>query len=191
MILSKPILLIVPYFGIFAIIWFTLGPSTTGLAVCLYVLVFASISWHDVIHKEIPNQVIIPCIGLSYIGGAVLLQNGLIESLIGASVRFAIFFLIWIAPKSKLGAGDVKLAVAIGAFCGVPNIIFALFISFGLLIPAVIGMFLIRFINWDQSLPSETRFGATFGMAPYLSAGGFIVLVWGEHIMNWYISLSH
>ena len=191
MILSKPILLIVPYFGIFAIIWFTLGPSTTGLAVFLYVLVFASISWHDVIHKEIPNQVIIPCIGLSYIGGAVLLQNGLIESLIGASVSFAIFFLIWIAPKSKLGAGDVKLAVAIGAFCGVPNIIFALFISFGLLIPAVIGIFIIRFINCDQSLPSETRFGATFGMAPYLSAGGFIALVWGEHIMNWYISLSH
>ena len=189
--LSKSILLVIPYIGMFAIIWFTLGPSTNGLTIFLYVLVFTSISWHDMIHKEIPNQVIIPCIGLSYIGGSVLLQNGLIESLIGASIGFALLFLIWMAPKSKLGAGDVKLAVAIGAICGVPNIILALFISFGLLLPAVIGIFIIRFINGDQSLPSESRFGATFGMAPFLSAGGFIALLWGERIVNWYISLSH
>lgn len=189
MILSKSILLVAPCLGMFTIIWFTLGPSTNGLVVFLYVLVFTSISQHDAFHKEIPNQVIIPCIGLSYIGGAILLQNGLIECLIGASISFGLFFLMWIAPKSTLGAGDVKLAVAIGAICGVPNIITALFISLGLLIPAVIGIFFIRFINNEQSLKSESRFGATFGMAPFLSAGGFIALVWGEPIVNWYISL--
>jgi len=175
----------------FALIWFTLGPSINGLIVFLYVLVFTSVSWHDVFHKEIPNQVIIPCIGLSYIGGAVLLQNGLIECFIGASISFGLLFLIWIAPKSTLGAGDVKLAVAIGAICGIPNIIIALFISFGLLIPAVIGILIIRFINNEQSLNSKPRFGATFGMAPFLSAGGFITLIWGDRIVNWYISLPY
>jgi len=153
------------------------------------VLVFTYISWHDAVHKEIPNKVIIPCTGLSYIGGAILLDHGLLNSVIGASVGFTLFFLIWIAPKSQFGAGDVKLSVAIGSICGIPNVLLAFFISFALLTPIVMGIFIIRHINNDQTLPKESRFGATFGFAPFLSAGGLIVLIWGQSIVNWYIGM--
>jgi leader peptidase (prepilin peptidase)/N-methyltransferase len=174
---------------VLALVWYKLRPSSSSLTIATYVLVFTYISWHDVIHKEISNKLIIPCIGLSYIGGAILLQNGLLSSLIGASVGFTLFFLIWIAPKSQFGAGDVKLSVAIGSICGVPNVLLAFFISFGLLTPAVIGIFIIRCINSDRTLPKESRFGATFGFAPFLSAGGLIVLIWGDNVVNWYVGM--
>tara|TARA_B100000809_G_C14912176_1_gene450227 strand:- start:44 stop:379 length:336 start_codon:yes stop_codon:yes gene_type:complete len=108
---------------------------------------------------------------------------------IGASVGFMLFSLIWIAPKSQFGAGDVKLSVAIGSICGIPNVLLAFFISFALLTPAVIGIVIIRYINSNQTLPKESRFGATFGFAPFLSAGGLIVLIWGESIVTWYIGM--
>ena len=174
---------------VLGLIWYSLGPSSSGLTISIYVLVFTYISWHDVVHKEIPNKVIIPCTGLSYIGGAILLDHGLLNSLIGASVGFTLFFLIWIAPKSQFGAGDVKLSVAIGSICGIPNVLLAFFISFALLTPIVIGIFIIRHIKNDQTLPKESRFGATFGFAPFLSAGGLIVLIWGQSIVNWYIGM--
>ena len=174
---------------VLSFIWYSLGPSLSGLTISIYVLVFTYISWHDVVHKEIPNKVIIPCTGLSYIGGAILLDHGLLNSLIGASVGFTLFFLIWIAPKSQFGAGDVKLSVAIGSICGIPNVLLAFFISFALLTPIVVGIFIIRHINNDQTLPKESRFGATFGFAPVLSAGGLIVLIWGQNIVNWYIGM--
>ena len=174
---------------VLGLVWYSLGPSSSGLTISIYVLVFTYISWHDAVHKEIPNKLIIPCTGLSYIGGAILLEHGLLNSAIGASVGFTLFFLIWIAPKSQFGAGDVKLSVAIGSICGIPNVLLAFLISFALLTPAVIGIFIIRCINSNQTLPKESRFGATFGFAPFLSAGGLIVLIWGESIVTWYIGM--
>ena len=169
--------------------WYTLGLSSSGVTVAIYVLVYTYISWHDIVHKEIPNKVIIPCAGLSYIGGAILLQNGLLSSAIGASVGFALFFLIWMVPKSRFGAGDVKLSAAIGSICGVPDVLLALFMSFALLIPTIIVIVIIRYTANNQTQPKHSRFGDTFGFAPFLSAGGLFTLIWGESIVNWYIGM--
>ena len=107
------------------------------------------------------------------------MENGFLPSLIGASIGFILFFSIWITPKLTLGAGDVKLSIAIGGLCGFPNAILAFSLSFALLIPMVITILIVRSMTGNATLP----------MAPSLAAGGFVSLLWGDDIVLWYTAL--
>ena len=78
-----------------------------------------------------------------------------------------------------MGFGDVKLAFLMGLFLGWPNILVALFLAF--FIGAIIGIGLIA--TGKKTLKSEVPFG------PFLVAGTFISLFWGQNIINWYLNL--
>tara|TARA_B100000586_G_C20011773_1_gene384998 strand:+ start:483 stop:821 length:339 start_codon:yes stop_codon:yes gene_type:complete len=108
-----------------------------------------------------------------------MMENGFLASLIGASIGFILFFSIWVVPRLTLGAGDVKLSIAIGALCGFPNAVLAFCISFAFLIPVVICALIFQSIRGNFPLP----------MAPFLSAGGFVGLLWGDDIVLWYTAL--
>ena len=97
-------------------------------------------------------------------------------AVIGASLFFLIIFLV---SKGKwLGFGDVKLAFFMGIFLGFPNILTALFLAF--FIGAIIGVGLI--LAEKKNLKSQVPFG------PFLIAGTFIALFWGEQLIDWYLS---
>jgi len=106
------------------------------------------------------------------------MDHGFLDSLIGAMIGFILFFPIWIIPRLTLGAGDVKLSIAIGALCGFPDAVLAFSISFALLIPVVVGVLIVPTLRNNFPLP----------MAPFLSAGGLVGLLWGGHIILWYTS---
>ena len=166
-------------FGMLALVFASLVPTYPGLIVCIYVLVFTYISWNDYQHQQIPNAISYPCILLAYLCGATILDNGFLSSLIGASIGFILFFSIWITPRLTLGAGDVKLSIAIGALCGFPKAVLAFSISFAFLVPAVISVLIIRSVMVNRGIP----------MAPFLSAGGLVGLLWGDDIVLWYTAL--
>ena len=165
--------------GMLVLVLKTLGLTYPGFTVSIYVLTFTYISWYDYTHREIPNAISYPSIFLAYLGGAVMMENGFLASLIGASIGFILFFSIWVVPRLTLGAGDVKLSIAIGAFCGFPNAVLAFCISFAFLIPVVISALIFQSIRGNFPLP----------MAPFLSAGGFVGLLWGDDIVLWYTGL--
>ena len=78
-----------------------------------------------------------------------------------------------------LGLGDVKMMAMVAAFWGLSTTIGVLLI--GSLVGAVTGslIVLIGRKKWTHELP----FGA------YLGAGGIMVVVWGEDIGRWWMSV--
>ena len=77
-----------------------------------------------------------------------------------------------------MGFGDVKLAFLIGLFLGFPKILVALFLAF--FIGALIGIGLI--LTKKKTLKSEVPFG------PFLVAGTFLALFFGEKLIFWYLN---
>lgn len=100
--------------------------------------------------------------------------TGFLFSSLAASAFFLVLFLI--TRGKGMGFGDVKFALLMGIFLGYPKIIIALFLSF--LIGAIIGTILMIFKK--KGLKSEIPF------APFLVAGTFIALFWGDFILTIY-----
>lgn len=89
-----------------------------------------------------------------------------------------------------MGMGDAKLALLMGLVLGWPNILAALFFSF--LSGAIIGLGLILASNGNQVAKSRKlnyspKSQIPFG--PFLVAGTFFALFWGNAIINYYSSL--
>ena len=78
-----------------------------------------------------------------------------------------------------MGFGDVKLAIFMGLFLSWPNILVAMSLAFGA--GAIVGLVLI-FLK-RKTMRSEVPFG------PFLIAGTFAALFWGEPLVNFYMNL--
>lgn len=104
---------------------------------------------------------------------------GSLENAFASAFLTSLFFLaIYLISKGRwMGFGDVKLTFFMGVFLGFPNIVVALFFAF--FMGAVVGIVLIA--EKKKHLRSEVPFG------PFLIAGTYIALFWGQNIMNWYL----
>jgi len=169
---------------------FTNGYSFLDFIFIGYCLVSASfliiIFVYDFKYYIIPDKVIFPAILVALIYNLflllfvpsslpIILNN--FYSAIGAGLFFLLLFLI--SHGKWMGFGDVKLTVFLGLFLGFPSIFVALFLSF--CFGATIGIRLV--ILGKKTIKSELPFG------PFLVAGTFIALLWGERIFNWYFNL--
>lgn len=153
------------------------------IVACFLIIIFV----YDLKHYIIPDKVIYPAILVSciwyFVSGIFfhLYTKYDILNTIYSAVGAAIFFLliVLISNEKWMGFGDVKLAFLMGLFLGWPNILVALFLAF--FIGAIIGIGLIA--TGKKTLKSEVPFG------PFLVAGTFISLFWGQNIINWYLNL--
>jgi len=149
---------------------------------CFLIIVFV----YDLKHYIIPDKIIYPAILVS---GIWYLVSGIFFNLytkyemlntIYSAVGAAAFFLaiVLISRGKWMGVGDIKLAFLMGLILGWPNILVALFLAF--FIGAIIGIGLIA--TGKKTLKSEVPFG------PFLVAGTFLALFWGQNIINWYLN---
>src|ERR1019366_3329103 len=100
------------------------------LQAALVAVVLAAGVW-DLVTRRIPNWITVPGALLgpaiqSYYGG----WHGAVSSLLGALLGFSFFLLLYLA--GGMGAGDVKLAAAVGALVGAQSFVFV-FVVTGLL----------------------------------------------------------
>ena len=149
---------------------------------CFLIIIF----FYDLKHYIIPDKIIYPAIGTTFIYNILnsyfVIHNSysIVNSLEAAFIVSAFFLAIILFSRGKwMGLGDVKLAFFMGLFLGFPNILFALFLAFS--IGAIIGVGLI--ISGKKTLKSEVPFG------PFLVTGTFLAMFWGERIINWYLTL--
>jgi len=149
---------------------------------CFLIIVFV----YDLKHYIIPDKIIYPAILVS---GIWYLVSGIFFNLytkyemlntIYSAVGAAAFFLaiVLISRGKWMGVGDIKLAFLMGLILGWSNILVALFLAF--FIGAIIGIGLIA--TGKKTLKSEVPFG------PFLVAGTFLALFWGQNIINWYLN---
>lgn len=88
------------------------------------------------------------------------------------------FYLLFVATRGRgIGGGDVKLMAAAGLLIGWKNIILAL--ALGSILGSIIHIVLMKTCNRERML--------AFG--PYLSAGIFIAMLFGNQLISWYIGL--
>jgi len=161
---------------------FEFGLLYLWVIVSLFILIFV----YDLKHFIIPDQVVYSGIGVAFLYRVFEIWNFGDWDLFRISnfefrILAPLFFLaIYLLSRGRwLGFGDVKLAILMGLFLGWPNILVALFFAF--FFGALVGLSLI-FLK-RKTMKSEVPFG------PFLVAGTFIALFWGEHIVNWYLSL--
>jgi leader peptidase (prepilin peptidase)/N-methyltransferase len=98
---------------------------------------------------------------------------------IGGVVGFGLFLLIAMVSRGGMGLGDVKMAAFLGVMLGFPLVLVAIFLAIitgGLV---AVALLVIRVKGRKQTIP--------FG--PFLALGGFIALLWGMPILDWYLRL--
>lgn len=122
--------------------------------------------------------------GDSFIGGYVYLfglRDNIWLNHIAAALAAGLFFMaLIIATRGKgMGAGDAKLAVALGFVLGWPDIIFAVLFAF--IFGAIYGLAAI--LTGRGKLKSTVPFG------PFLALGSVVTILWGGSIIAAYFSL--
>jgi prepilin signal peptidase PulO-like enzyme (type II secretory pathway) len=141
---------------------------------------------YDLKHYIIPDKIIYPAIGITFIYQLFGIWNfgqwDLFRiSDLGFGILPSLFLLaiILISRGQWMGFGDFKLAILMGLFLGWPNILVALFSAF--FIGAIIGTGLI--VAGRKKLSSEVPFG------PFLVTGTFLAMFFGDALTSWYLNL--
>ena len=147
------------------IAWRT-GISLRTLYLMLVLVVAASVSYIDAKHRVIPNELVLAVIVLSAVFGITgVISFQIWSSLLGFAVCFVVFLVpcIW---KQKIGAGDVKLAAAMGFALGFSGSLYAI---------VCMGGFVLAYLLLEQRLPMAQRLKTIIPMGPFLAAALVIV----------------
>ncbi len=90
-----------------------MGAGAAGVSLLVW---FVGLSWYDVRQRRLPNWLTVPG-AVAILAGAAVVGHGA-PAAAGAVVLFAIYLAVHLMAPSAMGAGDVKLAIGIGALTG-------------------------------------------------------------------------
>ena len=76
----------------------------------------AVLSVYDVTQRRLPNALTLPGGGVIVVGAAVAGHGP--TALVGAAVLTTVYLLVHLVSPTAMGAGDVKLAIGLGALTG-------------------------------------------------------------------------
>lgn len=136
-------------------------------------LVLTVIDWRT---YEIPISINIFILVLGCLK-VVLDLNNFFDYLIGFFIVSGFLLILYTITKGRaIGGGDIKLMAVAGLLLGWQLIILSFFI--GCVLGSVLHVIRMKVAGADRML----------AMGPYLSAGLFIALLWGDSLISWYLS---
>jgi leader peptidase (prepilin peptidase)/N-methyltransferase len=169
---------------LFVWIYLYFGLSVMSISLMIISLFLIVIFVYDLYYEIIPDVIMIPAIGIWILVwiGMVLFDYPMLSSfsnlIIGAIIAGALILFLVVATKGKgMGGADIKLAFLLGFIVGWPNVLVSLMMAF--VLGAVVGIVLIIFKL--KKMKSSIAFG------PFLIAGFYFVLFYGEKVINWYL----
>ena len=148
-----------------------------------------AISVIDIDHQYIYDNMVLP---LLWLGLALSLWNPMagtdtlfIEPKAAIAGALAGYLSLWgvyhlfriLTGKEGMGYGDFKLLATLGAWLGWKML--PLIILMSTVVGTITGILMIAFKRQERSVPIP------FG--PYLAAAGWIAMLWGTNIVNWYL----
>jgi leader peptidase (prepilin peptidase)/N-methyltransferase len=157
------------------------GFSWLSILLCLLFSLYIVISVIDWRTFEIPVGLTISVLVIGIV--RVVLDYGNVMNYLAGFCTVSLFMtlVLYIGRATKgvdaFGGGDIKLMAAAGLFVGWKNIILAFLI--GCILGAVIHSIRMKLSNEDHVL--------AFG--PYLCAGLFIAMLFGDTLITWYLGL--
>jgi len=156
----------------FAGLWVMYGASVQTIVISGYFSVFLLIFALDITYRWVPNALLWPTAVLVLTVSVLTGQPPLVRALLGGVVGFVWFYLIAIAYRGALGAGDVKLAALIGLMTGFPGVVTAL--TLGILFGGSSAALLL--ISGQKTRKSYIPY------APFLVTGALLTLVFGAQL---------
>lgn len=163
------------------VVW-QLGPTAAGLAGLLLTWTLIAAAGIDLDHKLLPDQLTLPLLWLGLIlnvfGVFTDLESAVIGAIAGYLVLWLVFHLFRLATgKEGMGFGDFKLLAAIGAWFGWQVLPTVILLASG--VGAILGLALIGLRKMGREVP------IAFG--PFLAAAGWLVLVGGDAIVDFWL----
>ena len=169
---------------IYVIVLLVKGISIESFIFCFAMSALLALSVIDFRTYIIPIGFNVFILGLALIRIAYLLFiegkaiGDMIPYLIGMFVVCVPLGILWFITKGKaIGGGDIKLMGAAGLLLGWESILLAFVL--GCMIGSVIHLIRMK----------VSKAGRVLAMGPYLAAGIAIAILWGEPLIDWYVSL--
>ena len=153
-------------------------------ASCLFACALIALGFIDFYHQILPDEITLPSLLLALIYSLFRTDLNLRQALIGAVAGAGFLLFIYgayylLRKQEGLGLGDVTMMLFIGAYLGWRQAFFTLILAS--FVGALVGIFFILYKKKDfqYSLPFGT----------FLAPAAFAALLWGERIINAYLSL--
>jgi leader peptidase (prepilin peptidase) / N-methyltransferase len=87
-----------------------------GVAIVCVLMWLAALSIYDIRERRLPNWLTMP--GAAVIVAAAAIHGRGAPAALGAVALFAVYVVVHLVSPAAMGAGDVKLAIGIGALTG-------------------------------------------------------------------------
>lgn len=159
--------------------WRTPTVSVGLFSELVFVTLLIALSFIDLDTLSLPNTLVFPLFLIGLLRAYLLpAEPGLALSLLGALSAGGGFWLIAKIYPEGMGFGDVKLAAALGAYLGFPNVFLAVFIA------SVVGSLWggLMLMLKKQGIKQQIPFG------PYLALGAVLTLYWGSWLIQSYVA---
>ena len=152
------------------------GLTALGLTACLIVL-----TGIDADHQLLPDNITLPLLWTGILINFWSVHTDLASSVLGAIAGYMVLWSIYhlfrlLTGKEGMGYGDFKLMAALGAWIGWQ--LLPLVVLFSSVVGAAFGLILMATGKLQRDKPMP------FG--PFIAAAGWIALIWGERIMDYY-----
>ena len=172
-----------------AVAW-QFGPTAATAAALVLTWFLIALSLIDLDHKLLPDSLTLPLLWLGLLvalvepGGEPVFVD-LKASVIGAAAGYLSLWSVYqlfklLTAKEGMGYGDFKLLAALGAWLGWQ--LLPLVIVLSAAVGSIVGLCLI--VTGQRSRQAEIPFG------PYLAGAGWIALLFGRDIIDWYLGFT-
>lgn len=171
--------------GLFLLLFLRFGPSLSFIVYALLVASLIVVTFIDLDHQIIPDEISLPGIGLGFLASFFLPEPGWFSSLLGmiagwGSLALVFYSYLWLTGREGMGGGDAKLLAMLGAFLGLQAVPFIIFTSS--LVGTVAGLSIMALQRKGRHL------AIPFG--PYLAFGAVLYIFYGPWLINWYLRLG-
>ena len=144
--------------------------------------VFIVLIFIDMDHMLLPDQLTQPLLWFVLLSALWSVFLSPSDALIGAAAGYlSLWSVYWafklLTGKEGMGYGDFKLLAVIGACVGWLKLPMVILLSSA--VGAIIGLSLM--------LVGKAERGSRIPFGPYIAIAGWIAMLWGDGIMNWYL----
>ncbi len=158
-----------------------LGPTPQAALGIIVTWFFVAMTMIDFDHQLLPDSLTLPLMWIGLLAALIPVFTDLQSAVVGAAAGYMVLWLVYqlfrlVTGKEGMGYGDFKLLAAIGALLGWQALPVVILLSS--IVGAVVGVAIIAVTGRDKNIPIP------FG--PYLAAAGWIAMLWGDGLSNWY-----
>ncbi|PMN68585.1 prepilin peptidase [Enterovibrio norvegicus] len=158
--------------------------SYWSLAAIGFTFVLIALCFIDIDTMLLPDQMTLPLMWAGLLAALVGISPlSIEEALIGAMAGYLSLWSVFqlfklLTGKEGMGYGDFKLLAALGAWLGWQQLPFVILVAS--FTGAIAGLILMRVKGTGKETP--------FSFGPYLAIAGWISLLWGNSIVDWYLT---